>query len=794
MSKKRKKRPVGDSAAERPENGVNAEASEPKAESRTSESKVKKSEAKKAAQAAAPAKLHPVEEKLRNMDDRTWFRSAVAITVFAAFLRYFMLLLRPVHHDEGVNGWMLTNLLRDNRYQYDPSNYHGPTIYFIAYPLMKIFGLTTMPLRSLSSFFGLMMVVLVFFLRRYLGNVGTLLAAFFLAISPGMVFVSRYFIHEIFFVFFQLSFVVACVLFIEKRKVGQIAVAWMWILLIVSFLPISLMGGKYLGGENETLVSALRFGLFWVVVAIVWYLMKFLTKWDEGRPIYFLLAAASLSLIWATKETGFISIGTMAIAIPCVWIWQKIGPGKTLKKTLQRNALIGTGIVIAAAAYYYPYLGDGLKYLETEFLKNAYRPQTPFLYYGLLTAFAVTLILWVIYLIDLGKSNTSVFEEPVELSWKDTWLTTGLMVPMAVLAAGILSWAYLPTSWFVAIVVGLIALSVLTQPWLLRKGLVTKSNLLLGWLAAVFFWYLWLEFFASFFLYKEGFWKSFEAYNIWTKTGTKEHSQNGTWAYLKWGSKGENAIILGSLIGSLVAMCKNKHKFATFCAAWAAGVFAAYMIIPYKTPWCALNYVLPMCLIAGYGLNELILSNNRRLNLAAYAFVVVGTALLGYQTYVSNWVRYDDDQMPYVYAHTRRGFVDMINQIDHYAEKSGKGAETVIDITSPDYWPMTWYVVDYKHVGYHGRVVDTKAEIIVTKKKDQDTEALAKYSENYRYVGMYPLRPGVDMNLLVRKDIAEGPCTDSVQDGVQKGGGVVIYNTQFCTRDLSVIPSVPMTP
>ena len=136
----------------------------------------------------------------------------------------------------------------------------------------------------------------------------------------------------------------------------------------------------------------------------------------------------------------------------------------------------------------------------------------------------------------------------------------------------------------------------------------------------------------------------------------------------------------------------------------------------------------------------------------------------------------------------------MMAQIEHYREKSGKDYDMVIDLTSPDYWPMTWYVVDYKHVGYHGRVIDTNAEIVITKKKDQDTEAIAKYSDKYKYVGMYPLRPGVDLNLLVRNDLADPPCTGAEQDGVQKGGGVVIYNTEHCTREMSVIPSIPMTP
>ena len=690
MSRKRKKnKPGSDTPEDQQSEAVELQSETTDMESDAadpgSEAKKKKRKKSEANGQSPEPKIHPIEEKWRNMDDQTWFRSAVAITIFAAFLRYFMLLLRPVHHDEGVNGWMLTNLLRDNKYQYDPSNYHGPTIYFIAYPLMKMFGLVTWPLRGLSSLFGLLMVIMVFFLRRYLGNVGTLIAAFFLAISPGMVFISRYFIHEIFFVFFQLCVVVAIVYFIEKRKAGQFAIGWMWILLIICFIPGALLGGKFLGGENETAVSALRFVLFLVDVAIVWYLMKFLTAWDEGRPIYFLLAAASLAMVFATKETGFISLGTMAIAIPCVWIWEKVGPGKTFRKTLQRNVLIGTGVVAAACLYYYPTIKEGFDYLSTEFLHNAYRPQYPFLFYTLLVCMAISLVMWFIYVAGLGTSNTSVFEGPRELSWKS-----------------------------------------------FREGLGNNKHMAMVIGAAfIFFWYLWILFFLSFFSYGDGSWKaftegilkSFEAYNIWTKTGTKEHSQNGTWAYMKWGMKGENAIIFMSLIGSLVAMIKNRHRFATFTAAWAGGVFAAYMIIPYKTPWCALNYVLPMCLIAGYGLNEFILSKDRRLNIIAYVFIVVGSVLLGYQTYNSNWVRYDDDQMPYVYAHTRRGFVDMMNQIDYYAEKSGKNFDAVIDITSPDYWPMTWYVVNYNHVGYHGRVVDTQAEIIVTKKKDQDAEA-----------------------------------------------------------------------
>ena len=703
-------------------------------------------ESKKSSQAQQPqmsSQFAEVEKTWREMSDRTFFRSAIGITALGAFLRYFMLLLRPVHHDEGVNGWMLTNLLRDNKYQYDPSNYHGPTIYFIAYPLMKLFGLETYPLRGLSSFCGLLMVAMVFYLRPYLGNLGTLLAAFFVAVSPGLTFVSRYFIHEIFFVFYSLCIVVSVLYFIDKRKAGPMAIMWMAIILIVSIIPTALLGGKYLGGENETAVAGLRLLLFAADAAIVYYLMKWLLSWDNGRPIYFILASVSVALLYGTKETAFITQGVMIIAVACVWIWEKIGPGKEFNKTLQRNVLIGTGIVAAIALYYYPWVFDGFKYIHTEFITNAYRPPDPFWFYSLMLVIAVSLLTWFVYVADLRNNNDTAVEVTAELSWPA-----------------------------------------------FREALGNNRNaVMLILAAAVMFWYVSIEFFTSFFSYKEGFfWRAFEAYDIWTKTGTKEHAQNGPWAYMKWGMKGEAMIIFAAIIGSLVAAIKGRNRFATFTAAWAVGLAVAYCIIPYKTPWLALNYVLPMCIIAGYGLAEFILSKNRRLNLVAYALIVAGTVSLGYQTYKINWVRYDDDQMPYVYAHTRRGFVDMINMIDYYAEKSGKSKEEfVIDITSPDYWPMTWYVINYKKVGYHGRVIDTKADVIVTKKKDQDNEALAKYSADYKYVGMYPLRPGVDMNMLVRNDIADPPCSGEPAQ-------YPVYNTQHCTHEMSVIPSVKLTP
>lgn len=161
---------------------------------------------------------------------RTWVIASVVILALAALLRFYNLDLVPLHHDEGVNGNFLVRLVREGFYRYDPANYHGPTLYYFAaiYPriLRAVFGvqaqnnygLTTTAIRAVPALFGLGTIALVLTLRRNLGSIATLFAAALLAISPGAVYLSRYFIHETLFVFFTLSLVVTGLRYFEEAR------------------------------------------------------------------------------------------------------------------------------------------------------------------------------------------------------------------------------------------------------------------------------------------------------------------------------------------------------------------------------------------------------------------------------------------------------------------------------------------------------------------------------------------------------------------------------------------------
>jgi uncharacterized protein (TIGR03663 family) len=149
----------------------------------------------------------------------------ILAVVVAVWLRFDRIGLKPFHHDEGVNSYFLLNLAHSGNYRYDPTNYHGPTLYYFALVALRIFGENDFALRLSPALFGLLTVALVWLLRRHLGAVGTPVAAFCLALSPCLVYFSRDFIHEMLFGCFSLGTVVGAWRYAEDKKFRWLALA-----------------------------------------------------------------------------------------------------------------------------------------------------------------------------------------------------------------------------------------------------------------------------------------------------------------------------------------------------------------------------------------------------------------------------------------------------------------------------------------------------------------------------------------------------------------------------------------
>ena len=126
----------------------------------------------------------------------------MAIVLLAALLRLPLLGIKPPHFDEGVNGFFVDQITRTGFYHYDPANFHGPMHMYVLFLFQTLFGRHIWALRLPEVIVSLATVWLVTRFDRFLDRRACWFAALAMAVSPAMVFYSRYAIHESWLVFF----------------------------------------------------------------------------------------------------------------------------------------------------------------------------------------------------------------------------------------------------------------------------------------------------------------------------------------------------------------------------------------------------------------------------------------------------------------------------------------------------------------------------------------------------------------------------------------------------------------
>ena len=312
-------------------------------------------------------------------------------------------------------------------------------------------------------------------------------------------------------------------------------------------------------------------------------------------------------------------------------------------------------------------------------------------------------------------------------------------------------------------------------------------------------------FYSSFFKnYPQGVYDSVRTFQFWTKTGKTAHVHPLT-TYIYWMIRQESPILFLSTIGALLVVWKPRNSFALFVALWGFGMLAAYSLISYKTPWLGLNFIVPLAICSGVAIEGLYESLagwefGKRGRLAIVTGVLLGaigplpglvrslervvssvpelglvgalanfnphwpTFIPGYQTIDLNFFNYDNDDQyyVYVYAHTRRETLLMLKEIDRVVERTQQGGQTGITIVAPEYWPLPWYFRDFTRVGYNGRM-SASTEPVIIAAENQGAEMESTFGERYQQVnsglnpaGTYPLRPGVNFLLYVRRDLISG--------------------------------------
>ena len=145
----------------------------------------------------------------------------LAVMVFVVFTRFWDLGTRALHHDESMHARFAWDIYRSFDYRYNPV-LHGPFQFYFTAFMFFLFGVSDAVARFGPALFGVLSVLLVYPLKPYLGRGGMVLAAVLMAISPPLLYFSRFARNDIYVVAWTILILLALFGWLHTRQRGYI--------------------------------------------------------------------------------------------------------------------------------------------------------------------------------------------------------------------------------------------------------------------------------------------------------------------------------------------------------------------------------------------------------------------------------------------------------------------------------------------------------------------------------------------------------------------------------------------
>lgn len=215
-------------------------------------------------------------------------------------------------------------------------------------------------------------------------------------------------------------------------------------------------------------------------------------------------------------------------------------------------------------------------------------------------------------------------------------------------------------------------------------------------------------------------------------------------------------LLLGA--AGLVAARRIQQPAGRFLSLYTVLLIAIYAAIPYKTPWCAVNLLFPLALLAGVAVEALA----GRWPAAARTPAAVVMVLLYMQAWMASVPYASDPRNPWVYAHTGAGVFTIRDRVEAFARAAGE-PDVAIDVYSREnLWPLPWYLRRLPNIRWWRQVaVPGSAAPIVLVSPAMEPDLVRKLyegpppGERELYMNMFPdyveLRPQVEIRGYVAK-------------------------------------------
>ncbi|MCA9956863.1 MAG: TIGR03663 family protein, partial [Anaerolineales bacterium] len=206
----------------------------------------------------------------------------ITFIVLAIITRFWDLGSRVMSHDESLHTQYSYQFYDGQGFAHTPLM-HGPFLFHITAVSYWLLGDSDFAARAPVALFGVLLVVLPYLLRRWIGRVGALFASFIFLISPYVVYYSRYIRHDVYVIVWALIIVISMWFYLRDREEKYLwwfaagnalmfstkEVSFIYVAIFGSFLALRLFGQVIAAKWLRSRWAALRMPLLVVALGLV---------------------------------------------------------------------------------------------------------------------------------------------------------------------------------------------------------------------------------------------------------------------------------------------------------------------------------------------------------------------------------------------------------------------------------------------------------------------------------------------------------------------------------------------
>ncbi len=730
----------------------------------------------------------------------------ILLLIVALLTRVIGLGDRAMSHDESLHTVYSYQLYDGRGYQHQPMM-HGP-LKFILNPVMYfLFGVNDWSARVLVALFGAAMVGFVWLLRPWLGKRGAFLTGLMYAISPALLYHSRYIRDEV--ILTSLLVLLVAMMF---RYLATRSLKWLIGTAVVLALAFLTMEASFIFG-----------GLFGIFLVLALIAQLWASAWpgndaDNRRSSFRILAGVALPVL---------AVGLLLVIF---------------KYKMAGIIVLGLGVVLALLAAVL--VGASWRMRLRQFAELDLIVLLLTLVMPFLSAVVLKLMGWQI----------SQFNNPGQITLSVVW-QGGLVLALLWVFSGVLGWFWLRQRWFIAAGIFwaielLFFTTFLTNGQGVGTGLVGSLGYWIDQQEVMRGGQPWYYFYMLVPLYEFLPWVLSIAGTVaWVvglfggrenkRTGKQVDRETGSQGAKEMGKRGVTAPEL-PFLETFTSPFSVQRLFEAFLVFWPLATWAVFTWVGEKMAWHTVYFAMSMAPLGGWWLGRVLdgidwrtarqrgifwlmalvplflialkailptstrrpftdvtvggLSNTMQWLLALVValvliyfiydrFVALGArrslaaiavslaALLLVLTvgvsYRFNFINYDYATEPMVYAHGTPDIKLALNQLEEISRKTSGELSVKVAYDDDSTWPLEWYLRDYPNKVYFGANPsrdNMDAPVVIAGDKN-----LAKvrpylgdryYEFNYRLI-WWPRE--------TYKDLTWARIRDGLRDPVQRG-------------------------